>query len=127
LRTLDLGPVNWQTREGGQRWCADHDVLFTKSTTCPECKPVALDVIAPVTTDKELSLLESELRAEARYYRKLGRDLTVNVGETGYGLKAAEISLKYDRAYKELLSERKAREHDAWLVEENRKLQGDRH
>ena len=85
-----------------------------------------ISAVTPVTTDKEIGLLEDELRSEAKHYRKLGRELTSGTGqEISLGLKAAEVSLKFDRAYKEILEERKGREHDIWLVEQNRLLKGD--
>jgi hypothetical protein len=84
-----------------------------------------IGAIVPVSTDKEIELVESELRAEAIYYGKLGRDsCAASKQEISVGLKAAEVSLKFWRAYKEILAERKGVEHDRWLVEENRKLQG---
>ena len=123
--------MTWQPHGPDQKRCTDHDVVFARTTTCPSCSPGvrAAVEIAPVTTDKELDLLESELRAEARYYRKLGRELTGDgadgaKSDINSGLKAAEVALKYDRAYKEILAERKGREHDQWLVEQNRLLQG---
>lgn len=118
----------WQPHGSNQKRCEVHDEVFPKTTTCPRCPPglgAPVAAITEVTTDKELGLLENELRTEARYYRKLGRDLCEGTDrEIGYGLKAAEIALKYDRAYKDILAERKGREHDIWLVNENRKLQG---
>lgn len=118
--------MSWQPYENNQKRCTDHDVVFPKTMSCPQCKlglGAPASAIVPVTTDKELDLLESELRTEARFYRKLGRELCAD-NEHGYGLKAAELALKYDRAYKEILAERKGREHDQWLVEQNRLLQG---
>lgn len=110
-----------------QAHCATHDVTYPKTSTCPHCPAVdgeSLAAIAPVTTDKELSLLESELRADAIYYSKIGRELSAEPRQVNSGLKAAEVSLKFWRAYMEILAERKGREHDAWLVEQNRLLQG---
>jgi len=118
----------YETLPDGKRRCPKHDVIYEKIRSCHACDldpTVSIDAIAPITTDKELQLIEDELRAEARYYRKLGRELCDSGGrDVQHGLKAAEVSLKFDRAYKELVQQRKEREHDRWLVDENRKLQG---
>ena len=124
--------MNWEPHEGNQKRCRQHSQVFPKTSTCSQCEPggAPLSAVAPITTDKELDLIESELRSEARYYRKLGRDLTGDgaqgtARDINSGLKAAEVSLKFDRAYKELVQARKDREHDRWLVEQNRLLKGD--
>lgn len=118
----------WRTLINGQRRCDQHDETFSKQTVCSQADSgcgAASEVVAPVTTDKELQLIEDELRAEARYYRKLGRELCAEGGrDVAHGLKAAEVSLKFDRAYKELVQQRKEYEHDRWLVEQKRLLDG---
>lgn len=118
----------WRTLENGQRRCDEHDETFSRTTVCSKadsgCGAPSV-AIAPVTLDKELALIESELRAEARYYRKLGRELCDGTErDIAVGLKAAEVSLKFDRAYKELVERRKEYEHDKWLVEQKRQLDG---
>jgi hypothetical protein len=118
----------WQPRDGGRLGCERHGEVFERTSGCTGClaDPGAFDaLIEPVSTDKDLDLLETELRTEARFYRKLGREKCDGSDrDCSLGLKAAEISLKFDRAYKEILTERKGREHDRWLVEQNRLLQG---
>lgn len=119
----------WTPRDGGRLGCERHGEVFEKSAGCVGCiadPGAAEDLVEPISTDKDLSLLEAELRTEARFYRKIGRELAAGTErDIAVGLKAAEVALKYDRAYKEILVERKGREHDRWLVEQNRLLKGD--
>ena len=124
--------MNWEPHEGNQKRCRQHEQVFPKTSTCSQCEPgkgAPLSAIAPITTDKELDLIESELRSEAQYYKRLARELTGEGAEEtkkdiNAGLKAADVSLKFYRAYTERVAERKGHEHDRWLVEQNRLLQG---
>ncbi len=119
--------MNWEPHEGNQKRCRQHEQVFPKTSTCSQCEPgkgAPLSAIAPLSTDKDLDLAESELRAEAIYYSKLARELCSSPNEISVGLKAAEASLKFRRAYLEIVKERKGHEHDRWLVEQNRLLQG---
>lgn len=107
--------------------CRTHDVEFGPVDSCPN-GPDCGDVtpVTPVTIDKELELLESEMLTEARHYRKRARELTEGTGmELNAGIKAADLSLKFDRARMELVLARKTREHEVWLVEQDRLRRGD--
>jgi len=120
--------VNWEPHEGNQKRCRQHGQVFPKTSTCSQCEPggAPLSAIAPVTTDKELDLAESELLSEAKYYSRIAREKCDGsvAQDVNVGLKAAEVSLKFRRAYLEIVKERKSHEHDRWLVEQNRLLQG---
>lgn len=121
--------MNWEPAPNGQKHCRTCGQTFAKtmSCACPPGMGAPLGAITPITTDKELDLIESELRSEAQYYKRLGRELTTDGTDRDFaaGLKAADVSLKFYRAYKEIVTERKGYEHDRWLVEQNRSLKGD--
>lgn len=122
--------MNWEPHEGNQRRCREHEQVFPRTSTCSQCAPgkgAPLGAITPLSTDKDLDLAESELLSEAKYYSRIARkkcdgDVAQDVS---VGLKAADVSLKFRRAYLELVRDRKGYEHDRWLVEQNRSLKGD--
>jgi hypothetical protein len=84
-----------------------------------------ISAITPITTDKELDLLEGEFRTTGKMLRRHGDDLLEGTTlDKNTAVKLYDTALKYDRAALEIIKARKDREHDRWLVEENRKLQG---
>jgi len=121
--------VNWEPHEGNKRRCPAHDEVFARTTTCSKCEPgkgAPLGAITPIDTDKDLSLLEGEFREAGKYLRRNGRDLNEEgtAQDKNTAIKFFEAALKYDRAALEIIKARKDREHDRWLVEQNRLLQG---
>lgn len=116
----------YERTESGYR-CATHGTEFGPVETCPHA-PDCGDVVAvkPATTDKELTLLESESRSAAIYWDRVARELAEGTGqEVNSGIKAGDLALKWKRFYSELISARKQREHELWLVEQDRIRRGD--
>ena len=118
----------WEPREGG-RYCTTHERLFGLLETCGDCdrNPGKAPVtVAPDDIDRETCISMAELTRVAKVLRRHGEEM-LDEGTPKDKVNAAKIldcSLKHERAAMEIRQRILDREHDRWLVEENRKLQG---
>ena len=121
----------WQTHGNGTTYCAIHDLTFeTGVSVCSECASAAVEQVdgnVPPSSDRELELMRDEFRADAKMLRRKAREWLEDgtARERLPALKAIDVAVKCDRAALEIQLRIADREHDRWLVEQNRLLQRD--
>ena len=107
----------------------EHGVVASALKPCVECRRKPR---APVSTaadvdefERELEIRQEEQRSDAKYLRRVGRELIENGGrDAGLGLKFFDTAIKYERASLETLKEIRDKRHDRWLAAEVARQQG---
>jgi hypothetical protein len=118
----------WESRSGGM-YCAAHERLFGALETCADCDRAPGEAPAvehAEDIDKETCISMSECTRVAKMLRRLGEEMCTagTPKDKVNAMKIFETSLKHERAAMETRQRILDREHDRWLVEQNRKLQG---
>lgn len=118
--------MSWTTAGNGITYCATCDLSFETGVASCNCPPASTDSsFAPPSSDRELELMRDEFRADAKLMRRKAREWLEDgtARERLPALKALDVAVKCDRAALEIQLRIADREHDRWLVEQNRLLQ----
>lgn len=116
-------------RESLRSMQCEHGIVASALKPCVECrrKPPA-QATANVDVDeyeRELEIRQEEQRSDAKFLRRIGRELIDNGGrDAGLGLKFYDTAIKYERASLETLKEIRDKRHDRWLAAEVARQQG---
>lgn len=118
--------MDYEPIEGTNKRRCRHGNVLGPLDSCPDCAAADTPFKPPTAAelDKEMRLREEEFRTVAKQLRNKAAKMMETAKERGTAIKFYDVALKYERASLEIRNRLSDREHDRWLVEQNRIIQG---